>query len=216
MPNQYEQRSGTEGAQNYRPRKKIGLETPLVGRFWGEDKRLVFTPPTWYQLLVLGCFIFGTLAGLGGLFGWGWVPQMQIGVWLGPVVLLAGVWALLSMEYAMFDLKARTYFRREGRGLFKSSRRGSLADVDAVVLLCENYPYSVAGRIVIYRIVVHWKHAKDPLLVTERTQAAIPPGAPLNHCAQPMAVRAQRYAGALGVPFYDNSYFHSPAPQPPL
>ncbi len=216
LPNPYENRSHAEGAANLRPQRKIGLETPLVGRFWGEDKRLVFAPPIWYQTLVLACLAGGGFIALAGWLVWTWVPMFSIGLWLGPAVFLAGVWAALSMEYAVFDLKSKTYFRREGRGFMKRSRRGSTMDVDAVVVYCENYPYVVMGRVVIYRTVLHWKNAVVPLLVTEREQASLPAGAPMNYASGPIAKRAQRYAQALGVKFYDNSYFHTPAPQSPL
>lgn len=215
MPNPYEKRSNPEGMQKLRPLKKIGLETPLVGKFWGENKRLVFTPPHWYQLLVLACFTAGMLFGLTVFFSWSWMPLREVGVWLCPSLLLAGTWALLSMEYAVFDLRSRTYFRREGGGLLKRSRRGSLVDLDAVVLNCEHFSLGVRG-VVIYRIVLHWKNSVVPLLVTERQQSAVPTGASLNFSAGSIAHRAQRYAGALGVPFYDNSHFHSPAPQAPV
>jgi hypothetical protein len=116
------------------------------------------------------------------------------------------------MEYASFDLRSRTYFRREGQGPIKRSRRGSLVDLDAVVLYAENF----LGFSVIYRLVIHWKHARVPLLVTERQQSSITPGGPLNQSAGPIAARGLMYAKSLGVPFYDNSYFHSPAPQSPV
>ena len=213
MPNPYERRSQNEGAPSRPPQRKLGLETPLAGRFWGENKRLSFAPPSWYQTLVALCLIGGLWVGLAGYLGWAWFPLFQIGFWLGPALFLAGVWALLSMEYAVFDLRSRTFFRREGTGLFKRTRRGSMVDLDAVVVYCENYPYVVMGRVVIYRTVVHWKSAVVPLLVTEREQAALPAGAPMNYASGPIVARAQRYAQALGVAFHDNTYFHTPPPQ---
>lgn len=216
MPHPYEHRSHPEGSGAFRPLRKIGLETPLVGRIWGENKRLVFSPPDWYTTLVALCLIGGGLAWFGGWFGWRWVPLPPGAIWVGPAVFLAGVWALLSMEYVVFDLKAKTYFRREGHGLFKKTRRGSSIDIDAVVVYCENYALPSLGQAVIYRTVVHWKHARVPLLVTERQNSTISPGSPMNAAAGPIASRAQRYASALGVPFFDNSYFHSPAPQSPI
>ena len=212
MGNPYESRSGGEGGA-FRPLRKIGLETPLVGSFWGEDKRLVFAPPRWYQALVSGCLAFGVMVSLGAYLGWEWVPFFQAGAWLGPAVFLAGVWAVLSMEYVAFDLKSRTYFRREGEGLIKRTRRGSVIEIDAVVVYCEQYPLTLVGGLVVYRTVVHWKNASLPLLVTEREQSSIPPGEPLNHGAGAICFRAQRYAKALGVAYFDNSYFHSRAPQ---
>ncbi len=215
VPNPYENRSHHEGAANLRPQRKIGLETPLTGRFWGEDKRLIFAPPAWYQALVLACLAGGGLVGLGGWLAWDWVPLFSIGLWLGPALFLSGAWAALSMEYIVFDLKSRTYVRREGRGFGKRTRRGSTIELDAVVVYCENYPLAL-GQVVIYRTVLHWKHASVPLLVTEREQTALQPGQSMNHGSGPIIARAQRYARALGVAFYDNSYFHSPAPQAPL
>jgi hypothetical protein len=215
VPNPYENRSHPEGAANLRPRRKIGLETPLAGRFWGEDKRLIFAPPLWYQSLVLACLAGGGLIALGAWFSWEWVPLMEIGLWLGPALFLSGTWAALSMEYLVIDLKSRTYLRREGRGFGKRTRRGSTLDIDAVVVSCERYVPGL-GQVVIYRTVIHWKHAAVPLLVAERERAALQPGHGLNAAAGPILGRAQRYAKAIGVAFYDNSYFHSPAPQAPL
>lgn len=186
-----------------------------MGRIWGENKRLVFAPPNWYTTLVAVCLIGGGLAWFGGWFGWRFVPLPPGALWVGPAVFLAGVWALLSMEYVAFDLRSRTYFRREGHGLLKRTRRGSNIEIDAVVVYAENYILGL-GSAVIYRTVVHWKHAQVPLLVTERQRASIAPGAPMNSGAGAIVGRAMRYAQALGVPFYDNSYFHSSAPQSPI
>lgn len=208
--------SGKEGSGSWRPQRKIGLETPLSGRFWGENKRLVFAPPAWYQGLVACCLGGGGLLFLGGLAAWQWVPMSSTGVWLGPALFLSGVWAALSMEYAVFDLKSRTYARREGQGFFKRTRRGSIAEVDAVVVYAEQYPFTVVRSSVVYRTVVHWKHASVPLLVAEREVASLQSGAALNASSSNVVARAQRYASALGVKFFDNSYFHSPAPQQPL
>lgn len=185
-----------------------------MGRFWGEDKRLVFAPPAWYQSLVLGCLVGGGALGLASMLGWYWMPLVHMGMWLGPAVFLSGVWAALSMEYAVFDLKAKTYVRREGRGFAKRTRRGSLVELDAVVVTCESYP--IVGNLVIYRTLVHWKNAAVPLLVTEREQATLAPGLPLNAASAAIVHRAQRFATSLGCRFFDNSYFHSPAPQRPL
>jgi hypothetical protein len=207
-----ENRGHPEGWGSFNPLRKIGLETPLVGRVWGENKKLVFSPPDWYTTLVALCLIGGALVGFGGIFGWRWVPYAATLWWVGFAVLFSGIWALLSMEYAVFDLRSRTFVRREGKGPIKRTRRGSLVDVDAVVLYAESY----LGLSVIYRLVVHWKHARVPLLVTERQQTSVTPGGPLNQGAGAMAARGLAYAKLLGVAFYDNSYFHSPAPQSPI
>jgi hypothetical protein len=212
----YENRSHQEGPGSWGPQRKVGLETPLVGRFWGENKLLVFAPPLWYQGLVLACLVGGGVLFFAGWLGWRWVPLFQIGFWLGPAVFLAGVWAAASMEYAVFDLRSRTYVRREGRGFVKRGRQGSLAELDAVVVYGEEYPYAVVSRMAVYRTVVHWKNSVVPLLVTERESAQLGAGAPLNAQSAKIVARAERYAQALGTKFFDNSYFHSPAPQRPL
>jgi hypothetical protein len=216
VPTPYENRSGQEGSRLPGAQRKIGLETPLVGRFWGENKRLVFAPPAWYQTLVLCCLVGGGVLFLAALFSWEAVPFFGIGLWLGPALFLSGVWAALSMEYVVFDLRARTYLRREGQGFYKRTRRGSTAEVDAVVVYAEEYPFSMVARAVVYRTVVHWKHAAVPLLQAEREMVSLPSGAPINHSSAAIVARAHRYAQALEVKFFDNSYFHSPAPQAPI
>lgn len=216
MQNPFENRGLGEGARLHPPQRKIGLETPLVGRFWGENKRLVFSPPNWYQGLVIGCFIVSLYVLFGRSVGWFRVPWFLSANWLGWAVLGAGVWALMSMEYAVFDLKSKTYFRREGGGIFKRTRRGSTTEIDAVVVYCSQYLHGMAGQNVVYRTVIHWKNARVPLLLTERQMSALPPGAPLNYAAGPILVRAQRYAEAMSVKYFDNTYFHSPTPQTPI
>ncbi len=196
-----------------KPQTKIGLETPLVGRIWGENKRLVFSPPNWYLGLVIACFGLGVWILFGRLVGVLRIPELQSMSWLGWALLFAGTWALLSMEYVAFDLRSRTYFRREGGGVFKKTKRGSVAEIDAVVVYCEHYLHGLAGQTVIYRIVFHWKNAMVPLLTAERTMTSLPTGAPLNHSAGPIVAKGQYYAQALGVRFFDNAHFHSAAPQ---
>lgn len=165
---------------------------------------------------MIGCLGLGLFLTLSSYLEWGILPRINSAPWVGIAIFLSGVWALLSMEFVVFDLRTKTYIRREGGGVFKKTRSGSVTDIDAVVLYCENYPYAVMGRIVIYRIVIHWKNARVPLLVTDRDQASIPPGAPLNYLSGRLYTKSQSYAQSLGCRFFDNSHFHSAPPQSPV
>jgi hypothetical protein len=211
------ERRGVEGAGGlWRWRRKGGLETPLGGRFLGEAKWLLFSPPIWYDVLVVACIIGGpVMALLGPRFGWPIVGFQPNAFWVGTTVCLAGLWGALSSERMTCDLRNRTYSRLEGQSLGKRLTRGSLAELDAVVLYAEEYPVALMGRTVIYRLVIHWKGNKEPLLVVDRESHSIG-GGPLNSGAARIAQRGTRYAQALGVSFYDNSYFHRPAPVPVL
>lgn len=210
---------GTEGAGAGFSRWKAGLETPLEGRFWRET-RLIFAPPVWYDVLTWGCLVVGALAFLS-MFVWELdlvfrVVPGHVRIWLGPVVCLAGLWGQLSSERMTVDLKTRVYARREGQGAFKRSIRGSLDEIDAVVAMTEVYPLSAISQVVIYRLVVHWKGQRQPLLVVAREQATLGPGAPLNSAAGGLVAKGARFAQAMGVGFYDNTYFASPAPLRPV
>lgn len=196
-------------------RRKGGLETPLQGRVIGERK-VTFAPPIWYDGLVFLC-IFG--APLAYFLGRSGVPVPIFsapvsGFWVSIAVCVAGLWAALSNERMACDLRARTYARLEGQSLRKRITRGSLSELDALVLTAEEYLPGALGHVVIYRLVLHWKGSKEPLLVVERESASIPTGAQLNYGAGRILQRGARYAKMLGVPFYDNSYFHSGSPVP--
>jgi len=200
---------GSEGT-GFRRRRKVGLETPLIGRFVGEDRRLVFAPPAWYESLVLACLV-GSVVWLV----WSWTQGFGFNL-VAVAVLLSGLWAALSSERIVFDLRSGTFLRREGQGLFKRIDRGPLTEIDAVVLTTEVYPVSViGGQLMIYRLLIHWKGARLPVFVAERQEATVPAGEPMNRFAGGMLQRGQRYAKALGVPFYDNSYYASPPPVRP-
>jgi hypothetical protein len=201
----------------WRFRRKGGLETPLGGRFIGEAKWLMFAPPAWYDALVVGCIVAGpTMALFGPRFGWFAVSVQPNAFIVGVCVCVAGLWGALSSERMTCDLRNRTYYRREGQGFGKRATRGGLNELDAVVLSTEEYPLALLGKTVIYRLVIHWKGSKEPLLVVEQETHTLGPGSPLNKAAGGIAQRGARYAQAMGVPFYDNSYFHSSAPVPVL
>ncbi|MCX7801106.1 MAG: hypothetical protein N2109_12300 [Fimbriimonadales bacterium] len=198
------------------PARKAGLETPLSVRFLGE-RAVAFAPSWGYDALIVACL----LSPLVGGFRW-WVGSplgfMHPGIFFGATVAaaLAGVWALFSMDRMVCDLRRRTYLRFEGSAAWKRVRRGSLDELDALVLTCEQLPSVAGGHAVVYRLVLHWKGGRLPPLVGERRLCHLPAGAPLNYSAAPWVDKGLRVAAALRVPFYDNSYFHSPCPIPPI
>lgn len=212
------ERGRGEGAYTGGWRSKGGLETPLKGRIYGENKRLTFAPPYWYDLLVVLCVV-GGIAAILVSFG---LIKFQIAEGLEPVltfvgfsVVLAGIWAALSNERMACDLRARTYARLEGQGFRKRVTRGSLNELHALVLMSQEIPVpAIGGRPVVYRLVLYWKHSKEPLLVVARDDRTIPMGQPINAGAGMIAHFGQRYAAALGVPYYDNSYVSSAGPLP--
>lgn len=198
------------------PRRKSGLETPLAGRFFRET-RLLFAPPVWYDVLVVastalgGLLVFGALGGLGiPLFGGGFRLLL-----LGTAVGLSGLWAAASNERMHCNLSSRTYARLQGQGVFKRWVKGSLDELDALVLISTEVA-TVGSRVVDYRLVLHWKNASQPILVVEQRRVTLGVGQPLNSRVGDLLARGQRYASAMKLGYYDNSYFHSPAPVPVL
>ncbi len=195
-----------------RMRRKVGLEMPLGGRLIGENRGLVFGPPLWHDALVLICLIGGVAAALMSFVG-----ILPVPFWLPIAVAMAGLWAYLSAERLTIDLRARTYTRREGDGPFKRVSKGSLDELDALVLMTEQYPVPVlTGRLVIYRLVLYWKNQRHPLLVAAREECTLSPTAALNSGAGRLLHDGARFARAMNLPFYDNSHFHSAAPLPPV
>lgn len=203
---------GPEGMAPGRMRRKVGLEMPLRGRLIGEDRGIVFGPPLWHDALVLGCLLGGPVLGVGGF-----LRLIPFPFWIGFAIGLAGLWAYLSAERITIDLRARTYTRREGDGPFKRSTKGSLDELDALVLQTEQYPVpTLTGRLVIYRLVLYWKHQRQPLLVAAREEKTLASSAALNSGAGRLLHEGSRFARAMNLPFYDNSHFHSPSPLPPV
>lgn len=196
-------------------RRKGGLETPLEGRWVGENKKLIFAPPLWYDVLVVACLVIGFAVAVGSLVGRGLpvLGEVTASLFLGAAVFLAGLWAAFSNERMVCDLQTRRYARLEGQGLVKRIVRGPLSDLDAIVVVAEEYPFAL-GRAVTYRTVLHWKYQRHPMLIIERTQTQLPSGAPIQSAAGANLQRAQRYARELGTRFYDNAYFNSPGPLP--
>ncbi len=191
-------------------RRKGGLETPLVGRSAKEGRRLLFAPPQWYDALV-ACSVFGG----GALLLYGFMVGEGFYTFLGTSVGLSGIWAALSNERMTCNLTDRTYRRIEGKGLRKRVLQGRVDDLDAVVLITEVSPFLLpAAQAVTYRLVLHWKGAKQPLLVVGRESHTLAGNAPMNSSAGRMAQLGAAYAQSLGVRFFDNSYFQSGSPVP--
>lgn len=191
------------------PRRKGGLETPLVGRFSRENTRLVFAPPLWYDGLVLLCILAGLVFSVTNFVG-------GDGVWafISLLVFLAGIWGALSNERMVCDLRSRTYARLEGQNFFqKRITKGSMDELDAIVLMAENAP--LQGQ-VIYRLVIYWKGMRQPLLVVERDPQRATPGMPINYRAGRLLQRGSVYAQHMRLPFYDNSHLQGRSPVPVL
>jgi len=209
----FPERPTPERPQLIRSRNKGGLETPLAGRIWRET-RLIFAPPTWYDTLTYACLVFGVIAFFGSFLGLNiLILGPEVLVWTGPLVFVSGLWGQLSSERMTCDTRAKSYARREGQGLFKRIIKGSLAELDAIVLLAEQDPTpTLGGQMVVYRLVLHWKHNKEPLLIIGTERHVLSTGMNLNAKAGRIAQNGNRWASILGLPFYDNSYFHSPEP----
>lgn len=191
------------------------LETPLFGRFVGENKRLVFSAAVAYYNLIYFCIGGGGLGALYGLLApiLGVITPVYPTWWVtfGSLVAAAGFLAILSLELIVFDLRERTYRRRMGGGFLTRPTNGRISELDALVLIAE------AGGMrpgVTYHLVLHWKGMKEPPMVLQSDSRVLVPGAPLQMGAGQMLGLGQRYAGALGVPLYDNSHFVSPNPKP--
>lgn len=215
-----EQHGNQEGWGSRTSRWKVGLETPLQGRLWRET-RLIFAPPLWYDILTWGCIVVGGLIFLSFCVPVIDMIMTPVGflkqLWLGPALVLAGLWGQLSNERMTVDLKNKSYARREGQGLFKRVIKGRVSDIDAVVATTEIYPIpSGVGQTVIYRVVLHWKgHQHPPLAVAIQT-VNLSLGAPLNSAAGKILAEGASHARMMGVPFYDNTYFVGGGPIRPI
>ncbi len=183
------------------------LETPLIGRYQGEDKRLAFLPPWPYLLLVRAVTAAGITFTANAFFGF--LPGFWSGWWffVGMMLILAAVLAGLSLHRVMFDLRERAYKRRQGPGFFPKSTSGSLSNLDAVQLISEP-----SGRRVTYHLLLHWKQGMEPSMILHQETRVIGPGQPLGLAADNIRNLGIRWAKSLGVTFYDNSHYASPNP----
>lgn len=193
------------------------IETPLFGRFQGENKRLVFSAPLPYYALIrlsigggIGMVLFGLLMAVSGIDG----PQ-DPGWWMvfGTAFALAGVAATFSLTSISFDLHERHYRRRQGPGMFNKLVVGSVNELDALVLIAEPNSRILTGGVT-YHLVLHWKGEAQPIMVLQQDTRMLPPGQPLNVASQLLLQAGLKYAQAIGIPFYDNSHFASKCPIP--
>lgn len=180
------------------------LETPTWGKFYKEERFLVFEPGIQYLALVYLCLIGGPLAAIYGKFqGDSWYQ------FVGLMVGGAGFWANLSLVRIRFDLKSRLFRRRQGPGFIPKLWVGSIDELDALVILAENSVNSGGTR---YHLVLHWKNQRAPLMVLETDTRMLYQD---NQGPKPLILsRAIKYSKALNLPLYDNSHFVSPCPVP--
>jgi hypothetical protein len=191
------------------------LETPLYGKFLGENKRLLFAPTGPYYGLVRACVFLG----FGGAFLGFLASPLNVAlpiynewwIWTGVAVGCSGLLGAASMQSLVFDLREKTYRRRLGGGPFVGSSRGRLSDLDALVIIAEPNARMMQGGVT-YHLVLHWKGQKEPSAVIQQETRLLPPGQPLNAGAAYLLQVGMKYAAALEVPFYDNSYFASSNP----
>ncbi len=180
------------------------LETPTRGRYYKEEKFLVFEPAPVYIGLVWSCIVGGFLMMLYGLF-------MGGGSWFlltGMMVFLAGCWANMSLVRIRFDFKTRMYRRRQGPGFVPRLWQGSIDEIDAIQVVASP-SIMAAGGMNIY-IVLHWKQNRAPLMVIE-TETRMSMGGPAA-AAQPSVARAMKFGSSLRVPVYDNTQQMSSRP----
>lgn len=179
------------------------LETPTRGRFYKEERFLVFEPEPLYLTLVFACIGCG---GAAALFGF--VAQDFQFLWIGIAVFLSGMWANLSLVRIRFDLKARTYRRRQGPGLIPRLWQGSVDELDALVVIAETS--LIAPGSYRYHLVLHWKQHRAPLMVLE---SEIRPsiGGP-QQGGQLLVSKATKYAASMQLPVYDNTHYVSACP----
>jgi hypothetical protein len=190
------------------------LETPLFGRFEKEDRRLVFAPTPEYDKLLIGLASLSAVIFLLSSFA----PPVFRDLWrfIGLMLAAATFWGYTSLVRISFDLKKGTYRRRDGRGLLPRKTTGSVSNLDALVLITEQQPFSRAGRsgAVTYFLVLHWKNGKEPTMVVQQEERLLLPHESLDSRADVIKLQGARYAKSLGVPFYDNSHFASICPVP--
>lgn len=199
-------------------RSRTGLETPLSGRLIGENKALIFAPPQWYEALMAVCLFGGLLAGILTSLGIMPLAFFQAAPWLGWAIMLAGAWAFLSSDRLIVNLKTQTWVRQEGGLLRFRVGRGSVSELDALVVVVENAALMgvATGASGVFRVVLHWKGQRQPPLVLDRLDAQVPAGMPAGQAAGPLFSKASFYGKILGLPVYDNTQQYSGAPLRPF
>jgi hypothetical protein len=183
------------------------LETPLFGRFLGENKYLIFAPAQEYLWLVGGC----VLGGLGGVV-YGMVGRSIYPTFVGSMIFAAGSWGALSLQWISFNLRERVYRRRQGPGFFPHTTTGSFNDLEVLFLLAEER--YIVTRQATYRLYLQWRGNREPGMVLQQDYQNIPAGYPLNSGAGRMFHLGVKAANALGIPFVDQAHIPAPCPVP--
>lgn len=173
------------------------LETPTRGRY-SRERYLIFEPEPIYMALVYAC-IFGGLAFFA--YSQSWIPL---------AVAAAGIWGHFSVVRMRFDLRNRTYVRQQGPGLIPRRWRGSIDELDALVVVAEP---GFSGGGVKYHLVLHWKQGRAPLMVLETVVSSAPPHQ-LQVGGVGLVRRTNQFGQSLRLPVYDNTHFPSPCPVP--
>jgi hypothetical protein len=172
------------------------LETPTFGKYGREERTLTFEAATPYIVFVYLTILFGAWFALTN-----YLNDHRIYFLTGLAVILAGIWANLSMTRIRFDLRNRTYRRRQGPGIIGQKLwTGTIDEIDAIVVLRED---SLRGPR--FHIVIYWKQQRCPLMALESEFTANP---------AKIFAKAQRYSASLRLPLYDNTSFASPSPIP--
>lgn len=172
------------------------LETPTFGKYGREERTLTFEAATPYIAFVYLTLLFGSWLALTSFLN-----QHQVYFLTGLAVILAAIWANLSMTRIRFDLKTRSYRRRQGPGIIGQKLwTGSIDEIDAIVVLRED---SMKGTR--FHIVIYWKQQRCPLMALESEFTGNP---------SRIFAKAQRYSASLQLPLYDNTSFASPNPIP--
>jgi hypothetical protein len=203
---------GPEGRPGAKPRSKGGLEPLMEGRFFGENRLLVFSPKRLENILVAACLILGPIQSLLAWSGFFAAGPLALW-WLGVAVFLAGCWAVLSAERLVCLLQEGTYVRKEARGL--RITRGKLSELDALSVVAEDlgrlsgFGHTTAAA---FRIVLHWKGGAHPPLVLAREDHRISSISELPVKAGGLVARASIYGRALGIPVYNGAQVFSPSP----
>jgi len=142
----------------------------------------------------LGLVLVGILTG----FYWTFV---------GLMILIAAIWAALSLNWIAFDVREQTYARRDS---VVGHMKGSFQELEALFVLAET-GLSVGrtvslGRSVIYRLVLQWHGMSLPSIILEQDYRSLSLGAPLGSAAGHTLQTAERYAKSLGVPLVNHTH----------
>ena len=188
------------------------MEPPAQSYRVGEHK-ILFAAPLWYEILVGFCVVGGLV-----LAYWAWqhpasfpmIGLASVWAWIWLLVVGAGVWAALSVDRLILDLKDRTYERWVGGGFWMKRSRGSLTYIDAVVMSAEHIQHFGTVERMVVRLTMYWIGHREPVMVLARKDMVV------REDLSQMGKRGYELAQAIGVKFVDNSAHFSKKPFSPL